>query len=344
LREASTAASGSGKRSLDLRRRDFVGLLGGAAAAWQLAARAQQPAMPVIGFLSSRSPGESGDAVAAFRRGLREAGFVEGQNAIIAFRWAEGHYERLSALSTDLISLRAAVIVAAGGTPPVLAVRAANSNIPLVFTAVADPVQLGFVASFNRPGGNITGISLFNNSLSEKRVGLLHELIPAATIVALLINPKSPILEEDFSPVHATARSLGIMVHVLNASTDDELNSVFEALPRLGVRALALQGEPFFDIRRDRIIGLAKRLNMPAIYAWREYVQAGGLMSYGTNLIDNYRHAGVYVGRILKGEKPAELPIVRPTKFEFAINLQTARTLGLEVPPTLLARADEVIE
>jgi putative ABC transport system substrate-binding protein len=298
----------------------------------------------VIGFLSSRSPGESGGAVAAFGRGLAEAGFAEGRNAVIAFRWAEGHYERLPALAADLITSRANILVAAGGTPSLLAATAATSSIPIVFTAVADPVRLGFVASFNRPGGNITGISLFNNILSMKRIGLLHELVPMADVVAMLINPKSPILEEDFEPVQETARSLGLTIHVLNASTDRDLDVVFDALPRLRIRGLALQGEPFFDSRRHRIIELAERQAIPTIYAWREYVAAGGLMSYGTNLTDNYRQAGIYVGRVLKGESPAEMPIVRPTKFELVINLKTAKALGLEVPPSLLARADEVIE
>jgi len=326
-------------------RRRFLRLLSGAAAAWPLVARAQQPdRIPVIGFLSSRSPGESGGAVAAFGRGLAEAGFAEGRNAVIAFRWAEGHYERLPALAADLITSRANILVAAGGTPSLLAATAATPSIPIVFTAVADPVRLGFVASFNRPGGNITGISLFNNILSMKRIGLLHELVPMADVVAMLINPKSPILEEDFEPVQETARSLGLTIHVLNASTDRDLDVVFDALPRLRIRGLALQGEPFFDSRRHRIIELAERQAIPTIYAWREYVAAGGLMSYGTNLTDNYRQAGIYVGRVLKGESPAEMPIVRPTKFELVINLKTAKALGLDVPPTLLARADEVIE
>jgi putative ABC transport system substrate-binding protein len=326
-------------------RREFITLLGGAAAAWPVVARAQQPERtPVIGFLSSRSPGESGEAVAAFTRSLGAAGFAEGRNVVIAFRWAEGHYERLPALAADLVSSRATMLVAAGGTPSLLAATAATSSIPIVFTAVADPVRLGFVASFNRPGGNITGISLFNNVLSMKRIGLLHELIPTADVVAMLLNPKSPILEEDFEPVQATARSLGLTIHVLNASTDRDLDVVFETLPRLRIRGLALQGEPFFDSRRHRIIELADRQLVPTIYAWREYVTAGGLMSYGTSLIENYRQAGAYVGRLLKGESPAEMPIVRPTKFELVINLKTAKALGLEVPPMLLARADEVIE
>jgi putative tryptophan/tyrosine transport system substrate-binding protein len=327
-----------------IRRREFMSLLGGAVVAWPLVARAQQAAMPVIGFLSSRSPGESSGVVAAFRRGLGEAGFVEGQNTVIAFRWAEGHYDRLPALAADLIGLRVAVLVAAGGTPALVTAKAATTTIPIVFTAVNDPVQLGFVASFNRPGGNVTGISLFNNALLAKRIGLLHELVPTATVMAMLVNPNSPMVEDDMKSYQATAQSLGVSLHVLNASAERELDAAFAALTRLRVGALVVQGEPFFDSRRDHIIELAARQAIPAIYAWREYIVAGGLMSYGTNITDNYRQAGGYVGRILKGEKPPELPIVRPTKFDLVINLKTTKALGLQIPDKLLALADEVIE
>jgi putative tryptophan/tyrosine transport system substrate-binding protein len=327
-----------------LKRREFITLLGGAAAAWPIAARAQQPAMPVIGFLSSRSPGESSGVVAAFRRGLSEAGFVEGQNTVIAFRWAEGAYDRLPALAADLISLRVAVLVAAGGTPSLIAAEAATTTIPIVFTAVIDPVQLGFVPSFNRPGGNVTGISLFNNALLAKRVGLLHEVAPTASMIAMLRNPNSPVVEDDMKSVLATAQSLGLTVEVLNASTERDLDATFEAMARLHVGALVVQGEPFFDSRRDHIVELAARYATPAIYAWREYALAGGLMSYGTSITDNYRQAGVYTGRILKGENPAELPVVRPTKFDLVVNLKTTKTLGLQIPDKLLALADEVIE
>ena len=326
-----------------MKRREFITLLGGAAA-WPLAARAQQPAMPVIGFLSSRSPGESSGVVAAFRRGLNEAGFVEGQNMVIAFRWAEGAYDRLPALAADLIGLRVAVLVAAGGTPSLIAAKAATTTIPIVFTAVNDPVQLGFVPTFNHPGGNVTGISLFNNTLLAKRIGLLHEVVPTASVIAMLRNPNSPVVEDDMKSVLATAQSLGLTVEVLNASTERDLDAAFEAMAQLRIGALVVQGEPFFDSRPNHIVELAARYATPAIYAWREYALAGGLMSYGTSITDNYRQAGVYIGRILKGEKPAELPIVQPTKFYLVVNLKTTKTLGLQVPDKLLALADEVIE
>jgi putative tryptophan/tyrosine transport system substrate-binding protein len=257
-----------------MKRREFITLLGGAVVAWPLAARAQQPAMPVIGFLSSRSPGESSGVVAAFSAGLSEAGFVEGQNTVIAFRWAEGAYDRLPALAADLISLRVAVLVAAGGTPSLIAAEAATTTIPIVFTAVIDPVQLGFVPSFNRPGGNVTGISLFNNALLAKRVGLLHEVAPTASMIAMLRNPNSPVVEDDMKSVLATAQSLGLTVEVLNASTERDLDAAFEARAGLHVGALVVQGEPFFDSRRDHIVELAARQASPAIYAWREYALA----------------------------------------------------------------------
>ena len=327
-----------------MQRRSFITLLGGAVAAWPLAARAQHPTMPVIGFLSSRSPGESAGVVAAFQQGLRETGFVEGQNVVIAFRWAEGHYDRLSALAADLIGLRAAVLFAAGGPPSAVAAKAATSTIPIVFSAVSDPVQLGLVASLNRPGGNITGMSLFASELWEKVFELLKELVPAATVIAYLVNPSNPSAEVYSKAGVAAARALGIQVHVLNASTEHDLEESFASLGKLGAGGLVVPNEPFFDSQRDRIVALSARYGVAAVYSIREYVVAGGLMSYGTSLTDSYRRAGIYTGRILKGEKPADLPVMQPTKFEFVINLKTAKALGLEVPPTLLARADEVIE
>jgi len=312
--------------------------------AWPLAARAQQPAMPVIGFLSSRSPGESAGVVAAFHQGLREIGFIEGQNVVIAFRWAEGHYDRLPALAADLIGLRAAVLFAAGGPPSALAAKAATPTIPIVFSAVNDPVQLGLVASLNQPGGNVTGMSLFASELWAKVVELLKELVPAATVIAYLVNPSNPSAEMYSKGAVAAASALGIQVHVLNASTEHDLEESFASLVKLGAGGLVVPNEPFFDSQRDRIVALSARYAVAAVYSIREYVVAGGLMSYGTSLADSYRRAGIYGGRILKGEKPADLPVMQPTKFELVLNLKTARALGPRVPDKLLAFADEVIE
>jgi putative tryptophan/tyrosine transport system substrate-binding protein len=326
-----------------MRRRDFITALG-AAAAWPVAASAQQPAMPVIGFLSSRSPGESANAVAAFRRGLGEAGFAEGQNTQIAFRWAEGRYDSLPVLAADLVDLRVAVLFAAGGTPSALAAKAATSTIPVVFSAVNDPVQSGLVASLNRPGGNVTGMSVFNAVLAAKRIEFLKELMPTAGVIVYLVNLSHPIAVSESKEALAAASALGIELHVLNASTEHELDAAFAIAANLRAQGLVIAGDPFFDSQRDRLVALSARHAVAACYAWREYVVAGGLMSYGTSLIDSYRRAGIYAGRVLKGEKPADLPVMQPTKFEFVINLKTAKSLGLTVPPTLLARADEVIE
>jgi putative ABC transport system substrate-binding protein len=327
-----------------VRRREFLTLLGGAAAAWPLAARAQQAPMPVIGFLSSRSPGESAEVVAGFRKGLSEAGFVEGDNAAIAFRWAEGHYDRLPALASDLIGVRVAVIFAAGGPPTALAAKAATSTVPIVFPGAGDPVRLGLVASLNRPGGNVTGVLTLGPELAGKLLEILRELLPHAATMAFLVNPANPVSDAVMKDVRAAAGMIGVRLELLNASTAIELEEVFSTIPKLRADALAMAGEPFFDSQRERIVALSRQHGIPACYPWREYVLAGGLMSYGTSLPDTYRQAAVYVGRILKGEKPADLPVMQPTKFALALNLKTAKALGLDVPPTLLARADEVIE
>jgi putative tryptophan/tyrosine transport system substrate-binding protein len=335
-------------QSGQLQRREFITLLAGAAAAsslaWPLAARAQQPAMPVIGFLSSRSPGESTDVVAAFRRGLRDAGFAEGENLAIAFRWAEGRYDRLPALAADLVESRVTAILAAGGPPSALAAKAATSTVPIVFSSVTDPVRLGLVASLNRPGGNVTGMAGFTTALGAKRLGLLHELVPAAAVIAILMNPNNPGAEADAKDVSVAAQALGVKVQALNANTERDLDAAFATLDRLRIGALVLISDPFFDTQRDRLVELSARHGIAGSYAWREYVAAGGLMSYGTSLTDAYRQAGIYAARVLKGEKPANLPVIQPTKFELVINLKTAKTLGLNVPPSMQLLADEVIE
>jgi putative ABC transport system substrate-binding protein len=325
-----------------LKRRDFVTLLSGAAV-WPLAAHAQQPAMPVIGFISSRSPSESTGLVAAFRQGLGEMGFVEGRNLAIAFRWAEGHYDRLPALAAELVGLPVTLLFAAGGPPAAFAAKAATSTIPIVFSAVGDPVELGLVPSLNKPGGNITGMAVFISALGAKRIELAKELIPSIGGVSYLLNPSNPRSKIESTGALSAARALGIELRVINASSETELDSSFTSV-KPGVDVLIVSGDPFFDTQRERIVALATRHGVAALYAWREYVLAGGLMSYGTDLPDSYRQAAMYAGRILKGEKAANLPVMQPTKFQLAVNLKTARALGLTVPPTLLARADEVIE
>jgi putative ABC transport system substrate-binding protein len=327
-----------------MRRREFITLLGGAAAAWPFTARAQQSALPVVGFLSSRSPGESSEVVAAFRRGLRDSGFIEGQNLLIAFRWADGRYDRLPALAAELVQLRVAAMFAAGGPPAAFAAKAATQATPVVFSAVNDPVRLGLVASLNRPGGNLTGTNSFTVELAAKDIQLLKELVPATTLVAYLVNPSNPSVENYVKEAATAASALGIAVRVLNASTEPELDDAFASLAKLGAGGLVVPGEPFFDSQRDKIVALAAGHAIAAVYTFREYAVAGGLMSYGPSLPDAYRQGGTYVGRILKGEKPADLPVMQPSKFELVLNLKTAKALGLEVPWQIQQLADEVIE
>ena len=327
-----------------MRRRDFIEFLGGAAMAWPLAAHAQKPQIPVIGFLSSRSAIEATPHTAAFRQGLREAGFVEGQNIAIVFRWAEGNYERLPALAKELVDLGVSSIMAGGGAPAALAAKAVTSIVPTVFVIGDDPVKVGLTASFNRPGGNLTGVSFLTGELGAKRLGLICELVPDAGAVALLLNPNDPGAELQRQDVQAAAQALGRRLIVVYAQAEPDFDASFAMLTQERVGALVVENDPFFDSRRDQIMSLAARNAVPAIYHIREFPAAGGLMSYGASLADSYRQAGNYIGRILKGEKAADLPVVQPTKFELVINLKTAKALGITVPSSLLARADEVIE
>jgi putative ABC transport system substrate-binding protein len=326
-----------------MRRRQFITFLG-AAASWPFAARAQQPAMPVIGFLSSVSPGPWAHLVAAFRQGLSETDYVEGRNVVIEFRWAEGQYDRLPTLAADLVRRQVAVLVATGGTMTTLAAKAATTKIPIVFTIGGDPVQLGVVNSLNRPGGNITGVNVLTSEMGAKRLGLLHEMVPAAALIAVLINPDNPNSETVSKEIPDAARSVAQRIHILSATTERELDTAFKTMIELGADALLVAADPFFNSRREYIVALAARHGIPAMYEQREFAVAGGLMSYGTNLPHAYRQAGVYTGRVLKGEKPSDLPVFQSTEFEFVINLNAAKALGIEVPPGLSARADEVIE
>jgi putative ABC transport system substrate-binding protein len=328
----------------DLRRREFITLLSSAAATWPLAVRAQQPAMPVVGFLGAPSAAPYTRYVAAVHQGLKEVGYIEHQNVTMEYRWADGQYDRLPAMAADLVSRRVAVIVPIGGAPATMAAKAATSTIPIVFNLGADPIQLGLVANLNRPGGNITGIAMMTQEIEVKRLELLHELAPSSSSIAILLNPSNAQSQAQESEAHAAARVIGRRVLVLKATTEHEIEDAFAVLARERAGALLVGADTFFLSQATLFVVLTARYSVPTIYTFRAYVDAGGLMSYGSNLLDAYRQTGIYTGRVLKGEKPADLPIVQPTKFELIINLKTARAVGIAIPPTLLTRADEVIE
>ena len=325
-----------------MRRRDFVTLLGGAAAVWPLAAQAQQPSMPVIGFLSPRPPGVDAHLLAAFHQGLKEAGYVEGQNVAIEYRWADFQIDRLSAMAADLVRRQVTVIAATGGTAAASAAKMATTTIPIVFAVGGDPVKEGLVASLNRPGGNVTGVTQI--LVGPKQLGLLHAMMPTATVIAVLVNQNNLDSEAQLKDIQAAARTLGLQILALSVGSERDFEMAFATLVRQGAGALLITGHAFFTAHRVQLAVLAARHAVPTIYTLREFPMAGGLMSYAPNIADAYRQVGVYVGRILKGEKPADLPVMQPTKFELVINLKTAKTLGLTIPPTLLALADEVIE
>jgi len=327
-----------------MKRRTFITLLGGAAATWPLAARAQQRAMPVIGFLHGQSPDTSADRLRAFRQGLKDTGYVEGENVAITFGWAENQIAQLPGLAAELVRRRVAVIATTGGVAPALAAKAATTTIPIVFAVPEDPVRVGLVASLAQPGGNLTGVNFFTTEVAAKRLELLRELLSAATRVAVLINPAGPNAATTLSDVESAARAMALQIRVLNASTSPEIDAAFATLARQPPDGLVVGGDTFFLSRRVQLANLAVRHAIPAAFSVRDFAEVGGLMSYGSNVTDAFHQVGVYAGRILKGAKPADLPVVQTTKFELVFNAQTARTLGLTVPPMLLARADEVIQ
>jgi putative ABC transport system substrate-binding protein len=326
-----------------MRRREFICFIGGVAATWPLAARAQQSAMPVIGFINAAPAQSYGPQLAAFLKGLDEKGYVDGRNVTIEYRWADGHYDRLPALAADLVR-RQVTVIAATTTPAALAAKAATTTIPIVFTTVGDPVQLHLVTSLNRPGGNVTGVTQMNVEVAPKRLELLHELVPAASVVALLVNSTNPNTETNTKDLQAAARTLGLELHVLNASTERDFDAVFAKLIQLRAGGLVIGADNLFSSRSKQLATLALRHAVPTIYQDRDFAVAGGLMSYGTGFRETYRLAGNYIGRVLKGEKPADLPVQQAIKVEFYINLKTAKALGLNVPAAMQARADEMIE
>jgi putative ABC transport system substrate-binding protein len=326
-----------------MRRREFIATLTGAAL-WPLYALAQQSAVPVIGFLSSASPKPYAGRVAGFRKGLSETGYTDGQNVAIQFCWAQGQYDRLPLFAADLVRQNVAVIVSSGGDVAALAAKAATSSIPIVVVSGSDPVKAGLVASFNRPGGNITGASFVATELETKRLELIRDLVPTAAVIGILINPTNPAAESRSKDLQIAARTLDRDIHLVNVSNEGDLEEAFATLTRQPAGALLVSIDSFFTSQRDRLVALAARYTLPTIYPWREFVEADGLMSYGPVINEVYRQAGIYTGRILKGEKPADLPFVRPTKFELVINLKTATALGLTIPPLVLGRADEIIE
>jgi putative ABC transport system substrate-binding protein len=326
-----------------MRRRAFFTLVG-AAAVWPLSARAQQPAMPLIGYLGAQSPAAFASRVRAFRQGLGETGYAEGRNVAIEFRWAEGQHNRLSALAADLVSRQVAVIVAPGGAPAALAAKSATTTIPIVFEMGADPIAMGLVGSLNRPGGNLTGVSSLNVEVTPKRLEILHELVPTAAVLAVLVNPTSPTADSQLRNLQAAANTLGLQLHVLHASTERDFDTVFATLLRLRAGGLVVASDTFFATHSEQLAALTVRHAVPAIHQSRDFSTAGGLTSYGGSFVESHRQAGVYTGRIIKGDKPADLPVQQVTKVELFVNLKTAKTLGVTVPLPLLARADEVIE